>query len=936
MHEPPAADTRRPPDADRYARLRAAFEVLCALAPDAQEDWLCARDGLADDERVQLRRWLAADAGEGWLETPVGGHAVHIGDAVGSDDRGVVGQSIGGFRLARVLGRGGMATVFLGERDGDGYSQLAAVKLLRRGLYSDVEQRLFQRERRALATLSHHGIARLIDGGITTAGIPFLVMEYVDGEPITEFAAARRLGVTARLHLFVEVCAAVAAAHQRLIVHRDIKPSNILVTAAGAPKLLDFGIAKLLDDEIDGATGTGLPLLTPGYAAPEQYALGSITTATDVFALGVLLRELLVGRTGADTRRPSACVDAASIAAMRMPATERSLRAALDGDLDNIVLKAMATEPAVRYDGAAAMADDIGRYLRREPVSAHPPSRLYRARKFVGRHRGGVLGTLLMLVAVFAALAVALWQAQIARAQARRATEVQAFVEALFEPMRDGTGRDQAPSLDDLLRRGRTRIDARAPGDPGVRADLLAMFARIDDTLGATRGNLDLARDAARANAIAYGERDARSVAAHELHARVLRKLGDYAGARGELERLHALLRSGDIAAQDHARLLDALGALGKETGMAPAEVVALEREALALREGDAEAGNDDLATGYNNLGAALLFAGDGAQARAWFERALQAYQADHADSLAAASVLLNLGVIANDEGDWTAALGRYAGSRAMLARIPIERHPVLVTVLLRECGVLVDMERLDEADRRCAEGEAMALAVHGRGHRQFIGALSRRARLDFAHGRVAEAHADFAAARASADAIESPEDRRFVLASIDTAQSRSWWLEQDFESLRDAMLALSSSSHPRLGANTIGAFHYASLAALACARAPSDDCGGEGVRLAAAARALADPALRRHALYLPSLLALAEADAAAAGIDVGRIEAALAGASAAYAPAHTVRVQAYRVLADVRRGHGDDAGADADAARADRLAASLAATHPLRSRRMP
>lgn len=932
MNQPPSSDTRQRSANGRHARLRAAFEEAANQAPAEREAWLQACVDLDEQAREQVRRWLAADTSDGWLETPVTGHAAHIGDAVGIDDSSILGQVIGGFRLVRVLGRGGMATVFLGERDGDGFRQQAAVKLLRRGLFSDVEQRLFQRERRALATVSHHGIARLFDGGITEAGIPYLVMEVVNGLSITRFAAERRLDVSARLRLFVEVCAAVAAAHQRLIVHRDIKPSNILVTADGMPKLLDFGIAKLLDDEADGATGSGMPVLTPGYAAPEQYAHGTITTATDVYALGVLLHELLLGARPDDvTRRPSAHVDGTAITATRMPLTVRSLRVALGGDLDNIVLKALAVEPTRRYAGAAAMSDDIERHLRREPVSAHPPSRWYRARKFVARHRGGVLGAALTLTTILAALGVALWQAQIARGEARRATEVQVFVEGLFQPLRNGTGQAQAPSLAELLQHGRERIERRYPDEPAVRADLLAMFARIEDTLGATTANRDLAEAAARANAAAYGERDARTIAARELHARVLRKLGDYAAARAELEGLRAIVKRGDIAAQEHARLLDALGALGKETGMTPVDVIAVQREALAVREADAAKSADDRATGYNNLGGAYLFAGDGARAREWFEKALATYRADSDDSLAAASVLLNLGITSGDGGDWAGALQRYADARAMFARIPIERHPVLATLLVRECGMLVDMEVAEAKEGVCTEGEAMMLALHGRTHRQFTGVLTRRARLHFTHGRVAEAVADFDAARSIAEALESVEDRRFVLATIDAAQSRSWWIGGDFPALRDAMLSLVASTHPRLGPEMVGGFHYASLAALACRRAPAPAC--EGDRVAAAARTLANPVLRGHALRLPSLLALAEADTTAAGISVEAIEQGLTDSLASYGPGHSIHVQAHRVLARLHRDAGEVAAAEREESLATTLAEALPVGHPLRAR---
>ena len=280
------------------ANAREWFEAALGQPAVGRLDWLartCAEPALA-------RRVAAMLAAEGKSEGPLGVSAVHWIEALQDDGdarvESLLGTRIAGFRLVRLLGQGGMATVFLGEREGSDFEQRVAVKLLRRGLYSELDQRLFRRERQTLASLSHPNIAHLVDGGITEAGIPYLVMEYIDGVPITQHVVQQQLDLRARLRLFVTICRAVEAAHRALIVHRDIKPSNILVDGDGNPKLLDFGIAKLLDEE-ETATCSGLVPLTPGYAAPEQFAGGTITTATDVHALGVLLHELLARRASA-------------------------------------------------------------------------------------------------------------------------------------------------------------------------------------------------------------------------------------------------------------------------------------------------------------------------------------------------------------------------------------------------------------------------------------------------------------------------------------------------------------------------------------------------------------------------------------------------------------------------------------------------------------
>ena len=305
------------------------------------------------------------------------------------------------YRIIGRLGRGGMATVYRAERSDGSYEQQVALKVLRRGVDTTDLIRRFLVERQILSSLTHPNIARILDGGSTGDGRPYLVMELVPGEPITAWADARRLSVPARLRLFLQVVDAVHDAHQQLVVHRDLKPSNILVDETGRVKLLDFGIAKLLDADGDH-TDVGARPLTPHYASPEQLEGGRITTATDVYQLGLLLRELLTGlrpvrpdlRTGATTARMSASVldhgaGAASPAAraIQRGTTPARLRRRLVGDLDLIVAKALRVEPELRYASADEFAADLRRHLRGLPIQAHPESARYLARKFVTRHR---------------------------------------------------------------------------------------------------------------------------------------------------------------------------------------------------------------------------------------------------------------------------------------------------------------------------------------------------------------------------------------------------------------------------------------------------------------------------------------------------------------------------------------------------------------------
>jgi eukaryotic-like serine/threonine-protein kinase len=471
--------------------LRQLFDRAAELPAGEQAAFLDAM-ALAPAVRAQLDALLAADGSRsGLLDTPAAQLVDRLEHA--DDVAGLIGAQVGSFRLLGLLGQGGTSVVFHAERTVGAGQQRVALKLLRTGLYSAEAQRRFRREQAILAQLSHPNIAHLIEGGVTAAGIPYLAMEYVDGLPITRHAAEHRLDVRARLQLMTIVCRAAAAAHRALVVHRDLKPSNILVAAVGTVKLLDFGIAKLLDEELAGGDGTrtGESALTPGYGAPEQYRGGPTSTATDVYALGVVLYELLLGERPppGPPQRPSAHAATLYRDLQRPPASRAALRAALKGDIDNILLKALAEEPDQRYAGAAELAEDIQRHLDARPVAAHPPSTWYRTRKFVRRHRGGVLLTSAFLIGLVASLGIAVWQATIARQQthaaqreAQRAQVVRDLLVGLFENEAPGSARDALPDTATLLERATERARHEF-GDSAVRTDLLVTLGQIHNAL---------------------------------------------------------------------------------------------------------------------------------------------------------------------------------------------------------------------------------------------------------------------------------------------------------------------------------------------------------------------------------------------------------------------------------------------------------------------
>ena len=478
---------------ETWSKLSPLLDELLDL-PDAERDArlaaLRAQDPpLADAVAAMLQHLPAIERGEFMPASAL------------PKPSGLAGQAIGPYTLVREIGHGGMGTVWLARRTDGRYEGEVAIKFLRSGLFGQGDAARFEREGSILARLSHPHIARLLDAGVMADGAqPYLVLEYIDGEPIDAYCRRLELPVAARLRLMLDVLAAVAQAHNRLVLHRDLKPTNILVTQAGDVKLLDFGIAKLLDDA--GADQTALTArvgnaFTPEFAAPEQLQGGDVTTATDVYALGVLMYILLGGdhptaaSTGAPLDRMRSVIETVpkrlSEAVLRRggPTTRwssesRKLSGEVKGDIETIVAKALKKSPTERYANAAELADDVRRYLANEPIAARPDSTLYRATKFVQRHRAGVAmaGTAVMALGV--GVGVALWQAREARAQ-----RVQA--EGLIEYMIGDLRKKLQPvgRLDVLDGVGLKALDYYAAQDPSsLDADSLGRRARALHLIG--------------------------------------------------------------------------------------------------------------------------------------------------------------------------------------------------------------------------------------------------------------------------------------------------------------------------------------------------------------------------------------------------------------------------------------------------------------------
>lgn len=630
--------------------------------------------------RAGLARMLELDTDSPAVAQVEGGAAALVAPAPEEEDRRA-GERVGDWVLERPLGRGGMGTVWLARKDGDASLPPAAIKMPTTATGRGAAERL-AREGAILASLNHPGIARLLEVGATAEGLPFLALEFVDGQTLPAWCDAKGLALRERLAIFAKVLDAVAYAHAALVLHRDLKPANILVTATGEVKLLDFGIAKLLD-EGGQAGSTQLTrlagrALTPDYASPEQVAGVPLTVASDVYSLGVVLFELLTGSRpyrlrrgtvaeleeailGADTGRPSAAVTQQF--ALRAREAPARLRRALAGDLDTIVLKALKKTPSERYSTVAALRDDIARFLDGRPVLARPDSFGYRARKFVGRNRMAVGAAAAVLLSLVGGLAAALWQAEVAREHARVAEAERARAERRFDDIRavaNALVKEVVETVQFLP--GATEARVRLTGRAVDFLDRLAADPRRDDAL--TReiaGAYQRVAEALNGAQFAH-QGDAEGANRHYGKAiALLAPLASRAGATAEDRAAHAgALLSHGVNLLEQGRVEEAHGLV--TSGLA------VRRALLAESPGDMERSRD-VGTAETYLANVLVEKGDLAGALAVNESMLARFREMVARD--AKSARNRWGLICGyaNTGSVLKALGRHEEARGRLLR---------------------------------------------------------------------------------------------------------------------------------------------------------------------------------------------------------------------------------------------------------------------------
>jgi eukaryotic-like serine/threonine-protein kinase len=485
-------------DPEKWQRVKSVLEAALELPPGEREAFLAAHCNGDGDIREEVLALLAEESDADRFEISAA-EAYGFSNGHTDAEASQIGRIIGKYRITAPIGSGGMGSVFLAERADQDFDQVVAIKLIKAGLASDTVMQRFLNERQILASLVHPNIARLIDGGSTDDGSPYLVMEYVEGLPITEFAKTQGLGLEERLDLFRRVCSAVAFAHRNLVIHRDLKPSNILVTADGEPKLLDFGIAKLADPERGGDAATRQFALTPEYASPEQILGGNLTTATDLYSLGVILFELLTGRrpfsregsVGEILRSATEPVTRPSLFVREGSGGDegdQEFRRRLRGDLDNIILKALKEEPERRYSSVGQFADDIRRYLKGQPVSARADTFRYRARKFASRNPlvvGSAALAVLILIGGTVATAYQARRADRERVRAEhRFNDLRALANSFIFEVNDKIDESPIKARELVVTRALEYLDrltGESGGDAGLQTELAAAYEKIGD-----------------------------------------------------------------------------------------------------------------------------------------------------------------------------------------------------------------------------------------------------------------------------------------------------------------------------------------------------------------------------------------------------------------------------------------------------------------------
>lgn len=709
------------------------------MSPSLEAQVLQWFDRALEQPAGERRAWLVAQTlpdalGERVLrlidaEATMGGFLDEAVELPSSGDFPRVGERLGSYQLVRQLDAGGMGVVFLARRADAAYEQQVAIKLIRPLHLSaapEFRRQLvarFETERALLARLSHPNVARILDGGSTVSGIPFLVMEYIDGVSLNRYCESHALDVDERLRLFHKVCNGVQEAHRHLIVHRDLKPENILVGADGEPRLLDFGIARTLDqaDGVASGAATALTAMTPAYASPEQVRHEPLTTSSDVYSLGVILYQLLSGSrpysldglSPAQAERmvcetePASLRSAVQQAEMSDGARQRR-RVQIDADLDRIVFKAMHKDANRRYASAQELAADVQRYLDGQPVLAHPDSKTYRAGKFIARHRLGSAAAAIAAIAIIAAAGIALWQASAARQSADDMRQINAYlldVLKLSDPFASGSELTLSQALDGAAE----TIDKRFAGRPDLSADIrfglgYSMLSR--NRIDAAEKQLTTALTESES---AFGKSDIRTLRILEGVAGVRQEQGRMDEAEATFKEVIARIEaSGQESDPLYSLVLGNLGnlALVREEYKTAEDYM---RQAIALPDAP-KAPSTDHAAALSNLAQAAHGLLDFPRAdRLYLESQAEFAQLFPDGNPDQAILLNNRAVLAADRGDTRASLALHQQSLVMRRKVLGSEHPMIAVALFNVARQAAELGDKTLALDSAREAAAMA-----------------------------------------------------------------------------------------------------------------------------------------------------------------------------------------------------------------------------------
>ncbi len=743
----------------QWQRIKELFQQALPL-DDVRRKVLLEAKEIDTEVRARVWRMLTAHATADDLFKPP---RIDPDMLVAEDEeRRMIGRRIGLYTIEKHIGEGGMGHVYLARREDD-FNKTVALKIIKRGMDTEALLRRFRQERQILANLTHPNIARLLDGGSTGDGRPYLVMEYIEGTSITEYCDRRRLDIRQRLKLFITVCRAVSHAHQNLVVHRDLKPGNILVSEDGTVKLLDFGIAKIIDTSpgSGGHTMAASRISTPEYASPEQILGRPISTASDIYSLGILLYTLLCGHRpySFTSRAPAAIEDVITNHRPDPPgsrivgpgagqapemhgraASPEKLKRLLRGDLDNITMKALRKEPERRYESVELLSGDISRYLRGLPVSAGRDTALYRMGKFIKRHRMIVGGLALIFITLTLAVAAVSRQAHLARQEALKARQSLAFVKKMLaaaDPLEAG----KELTVVQLLDKAGERIPLELKNYPEIESEIRSILGEAYQNLG----YYDKAAEHLQKNLTLlkkhYGPE-------HPLTANGYRELavaehyrGDYDSA-GRLYRISISLyrKKGRTGDGDYATALNDFGTLFLDQARPDSAIVLLRQSLrIALKNyGELHYLNGSI---LNNLAYAYDDQGDYTRADSAYRRALRIFRHNYgAKHPEIANTLNNQAFVKLNTGDTLASLRLHEQALEMWLKLVDKDHPHIATTLHNIAAVNFYLKNLERAEALERQALAIFYKSHPAGHPYLASAF-------FMLGRILNARAQYAEA---------------------------------------------------------------------------------------------------------------------------------------------------------------------------------------------